>query len=514
MRRPWPTVAGTTTWCSNREWTRDLRVRAQRVGPGRVNSAASVLYEPEAALEYHIENTGGLANDAHNGHIGVRFAGSSARVSHTMTMDRRTFLAFGMGLPLVGRGPWLSLLPRAVSPSQTLTNLRLNDTLGVNIHGDGPDERQLDAVTQAGFHWVRNDLVWARTERTRGVFDFSLHDQYFAALARRGLRAYTILDYGNPAYDAGAPPVRGHAAFNAFLRYVRAAVSRYQSLVSAWEIWNEPNSPGFWRPTPNAAAYADLCTAAASAIRTIAPSATIIGGALAHAPNGRRVDFAFLDAVARAGGFAKVDIVSIHPYRFTPPESAQADLRQAETMIQSATGRSIPVIAGEWGYSTAVPNRLTPEMQAAYLVRMMLTNFAAGRPMTIWYNLVQSGPDPTSGDDNYGILHYQTLTALPAFTAATVLHRIAGFATSPQIEQRSGGVWVLSADRQGVPLTIVWATSGAVSLSVEIPNDGVGFDIDGTTLWSSTTGTTSHSVSLGPSSGPIYILGGPPTISS
>ena len=44
---------------------------------------------------------------------------------------------------------------------------------------------------------------------------------------------------------------------DAFVEYVRGVVTRYRRYIHHWELWNEPDHPLFWRPAPDAAAYAD-----------------------------------------------------------------------------------------------------------------------------------------------------------------------------------------------------------------------------------------------------------------
>ena len=50
-----------------------------------------------------------------------------------------------------------------------------------------------------------------------------------------------------------------------------------------FEIWNEPNNPAFWSPTPNPAAYTADLKAAYTAIKAVAPSAMVITASLAPA---------------------------------------------------------------------------------------------------------------------------------------------------------------------------------------------------------------------------------------
>jgi hypothetical protein len=53
----------------------------------------------------------------------------------------------------------------------------------------------------------------------------------------------------------------------AFSRFAAAAAQRYVNYFVAWEIWNEPDLPRFWPPTPRPDVYARLVSATCAAIK-------------------------------------------------------------------------------------------------------------------------------------------------------------------------------------------------------------------------------------------------------
>ncbi len=81
--------------------------------------------------------------------------------------------------------------------------------------------------------------------------------------------------------------------------------------IRAWQIWNEPNLPGFWSPQPFAEGYVALLKAARGALKAADPQARAI---LAGLPNG----WAALRQVYRAGGRPHFDAAAIHPYTARP----------------------------------------------------------------------------------------------------------------------------------------------------------------------------------------------------
>src|SRR5690349_24706314 len=113
-------------------------------------------------------------------------------------------------------------------------------------------------IRDAGFKWVRMDLGWGGTERKPGEYDFSAHDRLAAALEKNGLRAVFILDYGNPLYaePGEKQPFTSRAGTDefraAYAKWAAAAVAHFAGSGYLFELWNEPNNEGFWKPKPNA----------------------------------------------------------------------------------------------------------------------------------------------------------------------------------------------------------------------------------------------------------------------
>ncbi|MBM4094050.1 MAG: hypothetical protein FJ276_32275, partial [Planctomycetes bacterium] len=150
------------------------------------------------------------------------------------------------------------------------------DGLGANIHFTDPKPGEMEMLAAGGFQWARMDFVWSATERERGRYDFSAYDRLLTALDAREIRALFILDYSNKLYEAerSVATEEGRAAY---ARWAAAAAARFQGRGILWEIWNEPNIRGFWRPEPNVGHYTAMALAAARAIREVAPDEAIVG---------------------------------------------------------------------------------------------------------------------------------------------------------------------------------------------------------------------------------------------
>jgi hypothetical protein len=155
---------------------------------------------------------------------------------------------------------------------------------------------------------------------------------------------------------------------------------------------------------------------ACTAIRKKFSLEIIIGPASSY------VDMPFIEGCLRGGMLEFWSGVSVHPYRQTEPESATRDYANLRALITryTAAGQSVPIICGEWGYSTAWKG-YDDFKQADYLKRMFQFNRREHIPLTIWYDWRDDGEDPANQEDRFGLVR-QAIGGLfepkPAYFAA------------------------------------------------------------------------------------------------
>src|SRR5262249_17848950 len=157
-------------------------------------------------------------------------------------------------------------------------------------------------------------------------YDWSHYDPIFAGAARNGIRVLVTV-YSSPVWaepSAETPPLG--AALPGFQAFVSAAVSRYGSggrlwsgpkdrpnlPVTQWQLWNEPNSPLFWKPAPDPVQYAELLRAFHSTISGVDPSAQVIAGGLFPTPAAGIPIQQFVTSLYRLGASADFDAVAVH----------------------------------------------------------------------------------------------------------------------------------------------------------------------------------------------------------
>jgi hypothetical protein len=325
---------------------------------------------------------------------------------------------------------------------------------------------------------VRMDLKWDSTERERGRYDFTEYDRLMTAIEPFGIRALFILDYGNPLYGEGAP--RTEDARNAFARWAVAVAQHFANRGVIWEVYNEPNNAMFWQP-PNAKEYAPLAVAVGRAFRESVPNEKLMGPAVGE------MDFSFLDSCFKAGALDAWFAVSVHPYLRGDPENVASDYAKLRELIASyktpggsenQTGTNIPIISGEWGYSSAWRG-LNEEKQAVMLARQFLTNAANGIPVSIWYDWRDDGFDPKEPEHHFGLVRAEYRTGQtqvyepkPAYLAAkTLLRHFSGFRFEQRLLVGSDNDYVLVFARDGERRMAAWTTSPSKKpLKISAPN--------------------------------------------
>ncbi|MCC7207662.1 MAG: O-antigen ligase family protein, partial [Anaerolineae bacterium] len=202
---------------------------------------------------------------------------------------------------------------------------------GVNVELTQYDaaqrDRELAAIADAGFVWVRQTFAWSEIEPEPGQRDFSRYDALVEAVARHpALRLVAVLDSA-PAWarrpeasDRLFAPPQSMAAFGQF---AAALAGRYAEHIDHYQIWDEPNLNTHWGGLdPRPADYAAMLAAAYPAIHGADPVATVIAAGLAPTvETGPRnlSDVLYLRALYEAGAKDYFDAAAGKPYGFDRP---------------------------------------------------------------------------------------------------------------------------------------------------------------------------------------------------
>ncbi len=184
---------------------------------------------------------------------------------------------------------------------------------------------------------------WAKTEQEKGKYDFAWLDKQVSEMSAMGVKPWICLSYGNPVWGSDfrlgmrvKQVTENPAAFDAWIRFCTACVSRYRNIVDEWEVWNEPFGQG--------REYADLFVRTAKAIRSVQPGAKIFCTALDTPKEYRRV----LDRLKSEGALDLCSYFIYHPYVANPDTSYASVAEPLRALVKSYSG-AFDIMQGEVG---------------------------------------------------------------------------------------------------------------------------------------------------------------------
>jgi hypothetical protein len=232
-----------------------------------------------------------------------------------------------------------------------------------------------------------------------------------------------------------------------------------ESVVSNWyfEVWNEPNFSRFWRPSANAAHFANLMRPAIESVRKANAEAKIISGGTAG------IDWRFVDSLGVKGALKGLDGIGFHPYRKGSPESFSEDLACQRWLLK----RYFKVMPEEWAseygassswYGNGLQDS-TLLMQARIDVRAMLANWIAGFDATMKYNFYAEG-DSVDDERNYGIV-WVNLKPRPSYFALKALRNFTKNRDwKGPLKCYNSNAYALQFDGEADRVVILWTSAG------------------------------------------------------
>ncbi len=284
---------------------------------------------------------------------------------------------------------------------------------------DADLDRELSLARDAGMFSIRVDIDWSMIESVRGRFDWANTDRVLNAIVSHGMCPLGIIGY-TPQW-ARVPEARGDshsrpANPDTFATFAKTVVQRYRDRTNLWEVWNEPNIVGFFKPKPDVAAYSELLRAAHRVIKQMQPDSTVLSGGLAPAVNdGTNIDpTTYLSEMYRLGANQYFDAFNLHPYTYPalPNDPSTSDWNTAMKLwpmrdIMIAGGDSAKQIwLTEFGAPTGTaPNAVTEEVQAdtvGIIMDAVLGNSWIG-PAYV-YSLRDAGSNAADPEQNFGLL--------------------------------------------------------------------------------------------------------------
>ncbi len=377
----------------------------------------------------------------------------------------------------------------------------LPSNMGVAIHLPESD-RGLNAARDAGFKWARTDLFWSDVETTQNEYVWTKYDQLVNALKSRGMQALLILGYGNDLYTDGfLNPPDTPDEIRAYANFAEAAARRYASQGVRFEVWNEGNHGNtFWDP----AQYGVAAKEAISRVHLVNPTMKVSTTGLAG------FDYAYLRQFLSQGGGTGADAIAVHPYDISNPPNGLVEKYLHLKSILFPYYSTLPALWNtEWGFTStdfataeegAGHNAGARRRQAILAAREMLSSYAVGFPLSIYYDLRDDGDRPTEREDNFGLLA-RNYTEKPAMTAIKTLTRFTRARTFRGfLPTTPTSLVAMRFDGTNDKVVALWLSARGSSVTVTLPTGATAANVLGAPVT-----IQNNRIVLREVDGPVYV---------
>ncbi len=400
---------------------------------------------------------------------------------------------FFLGLPVAALAVFLLVNLSQPAEAET-TQLKApravvwKDFLGVNAHflWFTPEQykQQMQRFHALGLEWVRVDLHWDRHEPSEGRYRLGELDEVVDSLKQEQLKSVFYLVGSAPhatSAPSGSPTPDQYPPKQAqvFAERMAMLARRYPS-IDAWQVWNEPNLPSFWRPHEDAEAYGRLLQQSTQALRQVDPNKPVVMGGMAYYSQMPVKGGLMLESLGKLGVQQLGTIIAYHPYSQTPEtdEPGKRDfILRSQQLNQMLRGVQVPAIwATEWGWSSyAGPIELQEligeQGQADYVLRRLALMSALDYDKLFLFALSDLDSRASARDQHYGLLDLQGKPK-PVYLALQRFLQISGPrlqpADAPQLSALPNDLYAISWTREdGKNLWLFWSASGA---EVHLPN--------------------------------------------
>ncbi|MFT4259271.1 hypothetical protein [Microbacterium sp.] len=351
-----------------------------------------------------------------------------------------------------------------------------------------------------GFSEARNDVTWARNEKSPGEYVWAPEYQVgFGELHANGVGLLGLLTYGNTLYGSARTPNTPQAV-EAYGAYARE-VARTFDMVGL-EVFNEFNHRTSDAPCgQSAACYMPLLESVHRQVKAEFPEMPIVSGSTAY------YDRDWFIALWQNGGLALTDVISYHPYeawRDRSPDSLSPIIQQSHADMQEYGGADRPVWITEFGYPSHNPGGVSVVEQAEWLVRTEVDSLSAGVEKFFWYDLVNDKEDAAAGEANFGLYEHNpranVLARSPkpaAFAQASLISQIGGLAHSAEESDEAVQVHVFGTGDDAV--RVAWAPGGEIERSFAADGSVTVVDMSGgTTVIAPVDGTVTIPLTASP----------------
>lgn len=297
--------------------------------------------------------------------------------------------------------------------------------------------RHAAALKQLGLEWVRLGLHWMLLEPEPGQYKLDDVDRMMSLVDEAGFKSITTV-VGTPRFASSAPAGDRYADKypprepTLFAQRMALLATRYPG-VDVWQVWNEPNIPGFWLPKSDPEGYARLLAPSVVALRSVAPNKPVAMAGMAYYSQMYGRDGLMLEQMGRLGAYGLDLIAAYHPYTAEPEgadDGSRDFLTHAPFVNRWLRAAGVKQIwATEWGWSSyAGPKEEQPivgeQGQADYTLRRLALMAALDFDRIFLFTLADLDERAGGRDRYYGLLRANgdpkpVYVALARFLATT-----------------------------------------------------------------------------------------------
>lgn len=393
------------------------------------------------------------------------------------------------------------------------------------------DSAAATLAEQSGLYWARAHVLdWDRIEPNPPVngvhtYDWSkVPENFLIQLSANRMQVIAVVKKA-PAWAQQQPGVAcgpiAEDALDDFAAFMSAAVQRYSKApynIRYWELGNEPDVDpslvtgdsvfGCWGdvddPYHGGRYYGEMLKWVTPEIKAADPNAVVLNGGLLldcdpdNPPDGKNCDAAlFFEGMLQVGAGNAFDMVSFHGY---PPYTNDGRVQDEDFPNWAARGGVVmgkiaylrevmarydlqkplihtegAVICPEWNtVHCNPPNSAFYQVQAEYVPRLYLRNWANGLAGTVWY--------PFNGDGwRYSGMVGDAANPKPAYRAfAFLTQKLAGATYLDEVKTYAGVTIYRFKLKNGNFLWAVWSKDGTTQ-TIAVPGTLVsGYDLYGT----------------------------------
>lgn len=233
-------------------------------------------------------------------------------------------------------------------------------------------------------------VTWADLQAVQKSWDFRRLDQYVNlsqahdvellltlgmtpqwASSRANVRVRGFEAYGT---GAQAPPRQ----MEYWREYIRVVASRYRGRIRFYEVWNEPDQPGFFSGTPQQ--MVALSKAAYEILKSVDGNNVVVSPSVKCDQSG----LVWLQEFLAAGGASYADVLGAHFYVMPlGPEAMVGQIDRVKTLMRSySIDKPLWNTEAGWGPPSSF---CSEDEQATFVIRTFLLNAAAGIKRVYWY---------------------------------------------------------------------------------------------------------------------------------